>query len=74
MDHPRLAHRQPGDRPHGALLDRRLPPGGRGFRRLYAVVFAVFLLIMVAFIWPTLDKPLTWMALVLCLLLILDAL
>jgi hypothetical protein len=40
------------------------------YPRLYALSFAAFLLIMLRFIWPTFDKPLTWMALLLCLLLI----
>ncbi len=54
------------------LADRLLPAGqGKAYRRLYAACFGIFLLIMVRFIWPTFDKPLTWMALLLCLLLIL---
>jgi hypothetical protein len=54
------------------LADRLLPAEkGKTYRRLYAASFATFLLIMLSFIWPTFDKPLTWMALLLCLLLIL---
>jgi hypothetical protein len=52
--------------------DRILPSEKpRLFRILYAATFGAFLLIMLRFIWPTFDKPLTWMALILCLLLIL---
>ena len=54
------------------LADRLLPAEqGRTYRRLYVACFGIFLLIMLRFIWPTFDKPLTWMALILCLLLIL---
>jgi hypothetical protein len=54
------------------MADRLLPAGrGKAYRRLYAACFGIFLLIMVRFIGPTFDKPLTWMALLLCVLLIL---
>ena len=54
------------------MAERLLPAeNDKTYRRLYAAAFAAFLLIMLAFIWPTFDKPLTWMALLLCLLLIL---
>ena len=43
----------------------------RAYRWLYWVSFTVFLGIMLAFIWPTFDQPLTWMALIICLLLML---
>ncbi len=39
------------------------------FSVLYWIVFIGFLLLMVWFVWPTLDKSLTWLALALCLLL-----
>jgi energy-converting hydrogenase Eha subunit E len=56
-----------------ARLADRLLPGeqGKAYRLLYAGCFGIFLLIMVRFVGPTFDKPLTWMALLLCVLLIL---
>jgi hypothetical protein len=54
------------------MAERLLPAEkGKTYRWLYAASFTAFLLIMLRFIWPTFDKPLTWMALLLCLLLIL---
>jgi hypothetical protein len=41
----------------------------RTFRRMYWVVLPGFLLIMLAFVAPTMDKSLTWAALALCILL-----
>lgn len=41
------------------------------FTRLYWIVFPAFLAIMLAFVAPTLDKPLTWGALAVCLLITL---
>jgi len=46
-------------------------PHPRLFPSLYWVLFAVFYALMLAFVWPTMDKSLTVMALVLCTLLIL---
>jgi len=43
----------------------------RAYRWLYWVSFTAFLGIMLRFIWPTFDQPLTWMALIVCLLLML---
>jgi hypothetical protein len=43
----------------------------RGFVAAYWVIFGVFYALMVAFVWPTLDKSLTIAALGLCALLIL---
>jgi len=41
------------------------------FKRLYWLIFGVFYLLLLAFVWPTLDKSLTLAALALCALLIL---
>jgi hypothetical protein len=41
------------------------------FRYLYWAVFLVFYALMVSFVWPTLNKSFTWMALLLCAGLIL---
>jgi hypothetical protein len=41
------------------------------FRRLYWLVFPAFLLLMLAFIWPTLDKTLSWVALLASILMVL---
>jgi len=41
------------------------------FRSLYWVLFPPFYALMLAFVWPTMDKSLTMMALILCTLLIL---
>jgi hypothetical protein len=40
-------------------------------RLLYWLTFAAFLIVMLAFVWPTLDKSFTVMALALCALLVL---
>jgi hypothetical protein len=54
------------------ILSRLLPAEKeRAYRWLYWVSFTAFLGIMLRFIWPTFDQPLTWMALIICLLLIL---
>ena len=42
----------------------------RGMKALYWLVFGAFLAIMIPFVWPTMDKPYTVMALLLCILLI----
>lgn len=39
---------------------------------VYWLVFPAFYALMAAFVWPTLDKPLTWGALAVCALLMLD--
>jgi hypothetical protein len=41
------------------------------FMILYWIVFASFLILMLVFVSPTFDKSLTWLALILCVLLIL---
>jgi len=46
-------------------------PASRGFVAAYWVVFPIFYALMLAFVWPTLDKSLTIAALLLCALLIL---
>ncbi len=51
-----------------ARLGRRL----LSFRSLYWVVFAGFMAVMLPFIAPTLDKPYTVLAILLCLILILS--
>jgi len=53
------------------ILSRTLPAEkDKAYRWLYWASFTAFLAIMLVFIRPTFDKPLTWMALLLCLLLI----
>jgi len=41
------------------------------FRLLYWLTFASFLTLMLAFVYPTFDKSYTWLALMLCILLII---
>jgi hypothetical protein len=41
------------------------------YRRLYWVIFPGFFVFMVYFVWPTLDNPFTWMALLGCAVLVL---
>jgi len=54
------------------LVQRLAPaPHPAVFPRLYWLLFPVFCALMLVFIWPTLDKSLTLMALVLCTLLTL---
>jgi hypothetical protein len=53
------------------ILRRLLPESEILFKALYWVIFPAFLVLMIPFVWPTLDKPLTIMALALCILLIL---
>ncbi len=54
------------------IASRMLPAKeDKAYRSLYWACFMAFLAIMLRFIWPTFDKPLTWMALLLCLLLII---
>lgn len=55
------------------FLRRRLPPSDRRAGPVavfYWIVFPLFYLIMLVFVWPTLGKPLTLTALVLCAFLI----
>jgi hypothetical protein len=47
-------------------------PASRGFVAAYWIIFPVFYALMLAFVWPTLDKSLTIAALLLCALLILS--
>jgi hypothetical protein len=52
-------------------LIRRFPPGARiPYKTLYWIIFPGFILLMLSFVWPTLDKSLTWMALLLCVLIL----
>jgi hypothetical protein len=44
----------------------------RVFKILYWVVFPAFYILMFFFVWPTIDKSLTWMALLSCALLIVS--
>ncbi len=54
------------------LLDRALPPGNRRpYKIAYWAVFLVFYALLLVFTWPTIDKSLTWFALLACTLLIL---
>lgn len=52
------------------LLDRLAPESPRAFRAAYWLVFPAYYALMLQFVWPTLDKPLTAGALVLCALLL----
>ncbi len=45
--------------------------GEKFFKVLYWLIFASFLILMMIFVAPTFDKSFTWLALVLCILLIL---
>ena len=52
--------------------DHRFPRSTHApYTLLYWVIFPAFMLLMGIFVWPTLDKSLTWMALAACILLIL---
>jgi hypothetical protein len=65
----RILHRLLPD-PNTRLLNQKslaLP----GYNVLYWIIFPVFMLLMLAFVWPTLDKSFTIMALLLCALMIL---
>ncbi|MCP4544371.1 MAG: hypothetical protein GY832_45245 [Chloroflexi bacterium] len=54
------------------LVQRRSPaPHAAMFRVLYWAIFATFYALMLIFVWPTMDKSLTLMALLLCTLLTL---
>jgi hypothetical protein len=54
------------------FLDRRIPVGwGKIIQHIYLPVFIGFYLLMWFFVWPTLDKSLTILALLSCCLLIL---
>jgi hypothetical protein len=63
------------DRLYRALLrvfrSRESAPASRGFVAAYWLIFGAFYALMLAFVWPTLDKSLTLSALALCALLIL---
>lgn len=52
------------------LLNRTAPQSNH-FRWLYWLVFPAFYGLMLFFVWPTLDKSFTWLALAICGLLIL---
>jgi hypothetical protein len=52
------------------FLDRLLPQLSESFvRRLHMAVLGGFFLLMLVFVWPTLDKSFTWFSLAVCLLL-----
>jgi hypothetical protein len=55
------------------LFDHLLPAGARDhiLKWLYWPLMVGFYALMLVFVWPTLDKPLTWCSLGLCLYLIL---
>jgi len=55
------------------LLDstKTLKRTGWQYGLAYWLIFPSFFILMIAFVWPTIDKPLTVMALLLCLLLII---
>lgn len=52
------------------LLSHIMPTCAR-FPLVYWLVWSMFYALMLAFVWPTTDKSLTWMALMVCALLIL---
>ncbi len=52
------------------LLHARLPQSTSTFKALYWIIFPAFTALMLPFIWPTLDKSLTLLALLACLLII----
>jgi hypothetical protein len=54
------------------LLQRRIPKGWseKVFFILYWLIFPAFFAMMVAFVWPTMDKSLTVLALIACALMI----
>jgi hypothetical protein len=54
------------------IMDRWLPPfSSTLIHRIYWVTFACFYLLMAWFVWPTIEKPLTILALISCALLII---
>jgi hypothetical protein len=53
-------------------LPKRVLDAPRLFNILYWLIFPVFYLLMLVFVWPTLDKSLTWLALLACALMILS--
>ena len=53
------------------LLVANVPAGL--YRRLYWIIFPGFFAFMVYFVWPTIDRPLTWVALLGCAVLTLVA-
>ena len=53
------------------ILNHLAPPMGRkAFPLLYWLILPLFFMLMLHFVWPTLDKPMTWAALLLSALLI----
>lgn len=54
------------------LADEMTPTQSRLYRVIYWVVFPAFIILMIAFVWPTIDKYLTWWALLICFLLLLS--
>ena len=53
------------------FLNRRLPKTQeRFYQAAYWLTFAAFYLLMLVFVFPTLDKSLTWLSLILCALII----
>jgi hypothetical protein len=54
------------------MMNLRIPMTDKPFRLLYWITFSGFLALLLPFIIPTIDKSLTWMALLICILLILS--
>jgi hypothetical protein len=53
-------------------MDHLIPQASRSaFKPVYWVLFSAFMVLMLVFTWPTLDKSLTWMALLVCVLLLM---
>jgi hypothetical protein len=50
------------------LIGERI--GERGWQAIYVAVFAPFVVLLLVFVWPTIDKSLTVISLILCALLI----
>ncbi len=51
-------------------MDLLLPSTSKTvYRVIYWLLFPAFMALMLVFVWPTLDKSLTWMALLSCILL-----
>lgn len=57
------------------FLTTKVTKGHKGdffFRILYWLIFSLFLVLMVIFVAPTFDKSFTWLALILCILLVFN--
>lgn len=53
------------------ILPGRWLDSSRLFSGLYWIIFPLFYALMLVFVWPTMGKSLTWMALLVCFLLII---